>query len=213
MSILKKQLYAWASSPRLSEKILYIFIDRLTQGLLYLVVLVFLLLPDFFARLVLLALVYLLRVFARKEIHQLRINISQIWNLPAGSFFAKLFEKQILTHQVRVLYEQICVFKSGKKIEVEGVDLLARHLDFASREEKGILVVTGHLGSWEILSSVCSQHWNSGPVHVLGKPGPLRSVKSFMLSIYEAPGARLLFGQIKLASSKRCYRFSVKSSF
>lgn len=192
MSTLKRQLESWAKSPHFFHKFWYAFLDGIVNLILKSLIFVLAVSPVFILQICSNLFAFILPKLARKEQNQLKINIEKIWGLPPTSEFGQAFARQVLGHQIKIFIEQVQILIKGKKPQIENQQDLNAVLQEVKSLSRGIVVVTGHLGSWELLSSLCAQAWGQD-VNVLGKPGPLRSVNQIIRNLRKKGGANLLW--------------------
>ena len=89
-----------------------------------------------------------------KELNKLYLNCEQVLSLPRHSIFAKRFAKQVIQHQIESGLETlVACHLAGKSepIEILGFEEL-RDTILANKSRHGLVVVTGHMGSWEFVA-------------------------------------------------------------
>jgi KDO2-lipid IV(A) lauroyltransferase len=106
--------------------------------------------------------------FAGKDRRQLRANVEAVYGLRAGTHFSQAFERQVYAHQVRCALETLRVIR-GRTPEVTGKAELEAHVAAAEAGGRGHVLVTAHLGSWELCAAY-AQRAGTKPLHVLAKP-------------------------------------------
>jgi len=112
---------------------------------------------------------------ARKEYRQLQINIHKVLGLPPHSRFARLFARQCLGHQLLCQLETLRAVYDEAAISIEGTAAYAAYLREAAAAGKGLVVISGHIGAWELMAKYSAQGF-PGKLSVLAKPAPLRGV-------------------------------------
>ncbi len=109
------------------------------------------------------------RLFAIKEWRQFRQNINQIYGIPPHSNFAKLFEKQWLYHQAHCLLESVRGIYRPQDLQVEGFLEYYQLVQRLKAQQRGLIVITAHLGSWELVAKYTAQAFAES-IYVLAKP-------------------------------------------
>ncbi|MBC7533868.1 MAG: lysophospholipid acyltransferase family protein [Oligoflexus sp.] len=100
-------------------------------------------------------------------------NIDRVYHLPAQSSFSTMFQRQVFRSQALVALE---TFKhqlaSRDLITLVGLDELRAEIERVTASGKGMIVVTAHHGSWELVASTVALA--SGKTFVaLAKPSKL----------------------------------------
>lgn len=88
----------------------------------------------------------------RKERTRIAKNIHRVYNLPPHSVFAKMFCRQVLRHQIRSSFETFKELQCPGSIRVVGLERYREHMGTALAAGKGVIIITGHLGSWELVA-------------------------------------------------------------
>jgi len=113
---------------------------------------------------------YSYKWYARKESKQLHENIHKILRLPEHSSFARDFANQVIYHQFMSSFESLKAIWSDQKIRIDGVEEYRRVLSSAIDKGNGLIIVTAHIGSWELLSKVSGECLRPRKLTVLAKP-------------------------------------------
>lgn len=134
------------------------------------------------------------RPFRKKDQRWLYFNLALVFRLSPHSYFAKSFEKQVYRHQFLALLETMsALFKTNKDtIEFEGLDLLRTKLDLPLVSEKGFIVTTAHIGSWEFVAH-CVARASSKKFYVLAKPSKSKLITSLLESLRSNMGVKVLW--------------------
>ncbi len=132
------------------------------------------------------------RPFAGKDLARLRSNVQRIYALPPESHFSQMFEKQVLRHQLLCALETMRAIQNPETLTVTGFDEWSAHIKAADAVGKGHIVVTAHLGSWE-LCAYFGQKAASKPFHVLAKPAKSAAFTAFLDGLRNKMGTRVLW--------------------
>ncbi|MBP6218781.1 MAG: hypothetical protein KA436_09360 [Oligoflexales bacterium] len=116
--------------------------------------------------------------FKKKERHRILFNIEKIFKLPLHTPFARQFAEQVLFHQILCTLETAKTFFSPSLKEnlLLGVPELRQNMAELEKEPGGQLVITAHLGAWELISAYGPSS-ASRPFYALAK-----SIKSEILN-------------------------------
>ncbi len=100
-------------------------------------------------------------------------NIDRVYHLPAQSSFSEMFKRQVFYSQAIIALETFKHQLAGKElIRFVGVEALTAEVERLSAPAKGLIVITAHHGSWELVASTLAKV--SGRVFVaLAKPSKL----------------------------------------
>lgn len=148
--------------------------------------------PDAFIPPVAVTYSFFSRLFAGRALRQMRANVQVILGLPPRTHFANLFEKQVLRHQATCILETIKGIKSPAAIAIEGFSELQANIQSAEAAGRGHIMITGHIGSWE-LCAYYGQKASTRPFHVLAKPPRQEGVKLALEAWRAQMGAKLLW--------------------
>ena len=85
----------------------------------------------------------------KKDLKKIAVNTKAIFGLESHSNFVKVFQKQVMIHQIVSNLEIIKGLANPKaKITVLDLDVLKKNLE--SVDNENIVCITGHIGSWEL---------------------------------------------------------------
>ncbi|MGE0173766.1 MAG: lysophospholipid acyltransferase family protein [Oligoflexales bacterium] len=135
-------------------------------------------------------------VFFRSERRRIYKNLFFIKGLPAHSSFAKLFADQVIRHQTASTLEMLAYQAGRDFITFEGEDGFREILHRFRADGKGAMVVTAHLGSWELLGAMCAKHFPGG-FHALAKPSRNEIGNFYIEKIRANLGVRVLWSNRK----------------
>lgn len=130
------------------------------------------------------------RMGSRREMEIARTNFRRVLQVPEAK--VELLLRRLCTEQLAIQLESIRGLLSPGSVEVEGAEGLQTLLERVDAQGRGTLVVTAHLGSWEILV-----HWLSRlsprQFHLLAKRTRMAPVTRFVGRLRELSGARTLW--------------------
>ena len=124
-------------------------------------------------------LLWLFAPFLRKEYAKIADNVHHIHKLSNNNAFSTMFQRQVLRHQVISGLETFRAFYHPAEIEFEGMDEYRHTVKELLAKEKGLIVITGHLGSWELVAYATAMA--SGDLFTaLAKPAKVRAITQIM---------------------------------
>lgn len=106
--------------------------------------------------------------FAKRDQEILFANLEHIWDLPRQSTFARSFARQVIASQMHAFFDSLIGIVHPEKITVEGLNHLQQVVRQAEAAGKGQILITGHMGSWELVGSYCAKA-AEGPFYALAK--------------------------------------------
>jgi len=139
-------------------------------------------LPNFMISCLAETILFLGQFVAKKEISNLRINIKEILKLPQESHFAKMFEKQVFRHQVYAMIESMIATQNPGRLKIHNETNLKQQLDANAAHNRGQIICTAHIGSWEQVAAVVARNLAT-PFYVLAKPSGNKGVTKFLNDI------------------------------
>lgn len=104
----------------------------------------------------------------RKDVRRINDNILRIYGLPGHSVFAQEFARQVLRHQVFATIETLKAACVPDAITIAGEETAIANLKRGLEAGAGLIVVTAHMGSWELVGRICARA--AGSFHALAKP-------------------------------------------
>ncbi|PLX84541.1 MAG: hypothetical protein C0618_11425 [Desulfuromonas sp.] len=111
-------------------------------------------------------------LFNRKDRSKIARNIDRILDIPVDSDASRNFQKRVLKHQIDSSVES---FKSGfnhQLIHIDGFEEFQGKVKNNLADGRGLIVITGHLGSWE-LAAYFSALASGERFNALAKPSKL----------------------------------------
>jgi KDO2-lipid IV(A) lauroyltransferase len=84
-----------------------------------------------------------------KEYRKVALNIHKINGLAPQSEFSVRFQRQVIRHQIMEVFEVFRSMVRPDEIVLLGFDKLKSDLEGALAKKRGVVITTGHLGSWE----------------------------------------------------------------
>ena len=124
---------------------------------------------------------WLIRPLLKKELKKLYLNSEKILGLASHSVFAQNFAKQVIQHQLESGIESLVSahLAQNDPINISGFSELQKTVQGLKEKGKGIIVVTGHMGSWEFVAKYCSKAADE-PFYALAKPSKAPAVTAYM---------------------------------
>ncbi len=133
---------------------------------------------------------------ARKDLKRLRLNVAAVYKLPQGTHFSKMFERQVMFHQIVANLETIKIIQKPESATFLGEQELKAEIEKAELAGNGHIIVTGHLGSWELTGSQCSKQAKE-PLNVLAKRSKVKGVTAALEWLRESMGTKVLWNDQK----------------
>jgi len=136
------------------------------------------------------------RGLARRDVTVLRTNLAVILGLRPGSAEARGFEIRCFRGQLAAILETIRLSRDPAGLDVRnlpGFPEFRRVLRAAEREGRGQILVTAHLGAWELLaqSAVAA---GERPVCAVAKPLRSASASAYIKRLRVRAGVRVIWG-------------------
>ena len=135
---------------------------------------------------------WLVIILASKELARMRSNVEVVLGLPAHSVFAKMFYRQCYRHQALCLWETFKASFCFAAVDLVGFPEFKEQLLAAKKNGKGVILVTGHIGSWEILAGAAARAVGE-EFSVLAKPGKHRWLTNRMQRLRRRFGIQVLW--------------------
>lgn len=131
--------------------------------------------------------------FAKKDRRLIESNLMKVYKLPPHSNFTKAFVKQVSQHQAAAMVETLAEAVGSKpRIVIEGLDALSETVDRQLSRNKGLIVITAHLGSWEFVANSVAGVSNR-PFYALAKPSKLPAFTSFLNEVRNSMKTKVLW--------------------
>lgn len=130
--------------------------------------------------------------FARRDNRILKENVARIYNLPPDTHFSDMFRRQVFRHQAVSTLETIRCSFDPRPLRITGYEEFARIIAEVSDGPTGTVVITGHMGSWELCAKYCSQALPRA-FNVLAKPSKNRAFTMFLERLRVRIGANVFW--------------------
>ncbi len=129
---------------------------------------------------------------AKKERRILYQNIEHVLGLPSHSSFAQEFARQVVRHQVFATLETLMSVYRPELLTVEGTGELREKMTNLESHSKGQIVITAHIGSWELCGRFCAQAANRD-LFALAKPSKSKEVTKLLDDMRAKMGMNILW--------------------
>lgn len=134
----------------------------------------------------------LYRLGAPRERRILRRNLRRVLDVDPGSEQGRRLEREVFTHQALATLEAVSGIWRPERVVVEGLGFLRAAFTRAEAEGRGQILVTAHLGSWELISRYAALVLD-GTFHELAKPPRVRPARRLLERVRERAGSRVLW--------------------
>ncbi len=136
-----------------------------------------------------------LRGLAGRDVRVMRHNLAVVLGLPPGSAAARGMERRCVRHQIVAALETVRISFDQRRLDIaamEGFDGFRGLIAEAEDRGRGQVLVTGHLGAWELLaqSTVLAA---SRPVAAVAKPSRAASASLFFEQMRARAGVRVIW--------------------
>ncbi len=111
----------------------------------------------------------LMPIVARRESRRLFANLQAIYGLPRHSSFAKDFAEQVARHTSHCQIETMKLVANDDVSHLDGIEALRATMLELMVGGRGVLIVTAHLGSWEMVAQAVAAATGK-PFFALAKP-------------------------------------------
>ncbi|PLX94377.1 MAG: hypothetical protein C0619_03075 [Desulfuromonas sp.] len=109
-----------------------------------------------------------------KDRRKIARNIEHILGIPRGSEESRTFQKRALRHQIASSFESFKSSFDHNLIEVSGLEELQDKIQANLEQGLGLIITTGHMGSWELAAYYCSLA-SGEKFNALAKPSKLNA--------------------------------------
>lgn len=123
----------------------------------------------------------------------IRLNLDRILGLSPRSPEGRRLATKVYENACLSTLETIRALAEPRRLKLHGLEDLHRLVARAEQGGRGLLIVTAHLGSWELVCRAVSVVSNR-TFHVLGKPSEHPAVTEFLAELRAQAGTRPLFG-------------------
>ena len=123
-------------------------------------------------------------------------NIQRVYNLPQHSEFSRRFVIQVFQHQIASTIELMkVVFKRSEPI-IRGREELRSLMEQSEQADKGCILITAHLGNWELLGKVCSEE-SKRSFYALAKGASRSNLQPLLEEVRKRLGGKILWADRK----------------
>jgi KDO2-lipid IV(A) lauroyltransferase len=137
-------------------------------------------------------LVWITKPFTRKDRRRLDENIHRVLGLPPESYFSSMFARQVMYLQALCALETLKAVFKPELLEVTGFEEFCALVAKAEKAGKGHIIVTAHLGSWELCAYFGAKAAKR-PFQVLAKPSRSRVVTKALDKLRLRMGTKVLW--------------------
>lgn len=157
----------------------------------------------------------LLAFALRRDNALIRYNSDKVYGLAPQSSFSLLFRRQVFYSQIVILLETLqLVLRRSKSWSIRGKEDFAAEVHRLLAKDKGLIVVTAHLGSWENVAALTAEVSNQA-FYALAKRGRSPSLTRFLEQIRARLATEVLWtdrksllrDMIKVLKEKGCLGF------
>lgn len=134
---------------------------------------------------------FLFRV-AQKDVRRIGINIAEIYGLPPHSSFSRRFCRQVIAHQVQSALEVFKGSVSPGSVTIVGKEEFSACLKERQGNGRGVIIITGHMGSWELVGHAASS-LGTGEFYALAKPSKLPRLTKALEDMRGRYGVKVLW--------------------
>ena len=136
-----------------------------------------------------------LRGVTPRDVRLMRENLTVVLGLPPGSPEALDLERRCVRHQIVAALETVRISFEQKRLDVtamEGFDELRQLMADVESHGRGQILVTGHLGAWELLAQ-STVRASSSAVCAVAKPSRARAASAFVERMRARAGVRVIW--------------------
>ena len=128
----------------------------------------------------------------KKDLKKIAVNTKAIFGLESHSNFVKVFQKQVMIHQIVSNLEIIKGLANPRaKLTVLDIDVLKKNLESVDNEN-GIICITGHIGSWELCAKSVADASNQ-TFYALAKPPKNKAIVRLLAYLRNNMATELLW--------------------
>ena len=130
-----------------------------------------------------------------RDVRLMRRNLAVVLGLPPGSPEARDLESRCVRHQIVAALETVRISFDPERLDVgamEGFDDLQRVMAEAEACGRGQVLVTAHLGAWELLAQ-STVRAAASPVCAVAKPSRSAATSAFVEGMRARAGVRVIW--------------------
>lgn len=159
-----------------------LFLSKCLEVTLWCIIGMASLIPRFLFDWIGILLTQLIKVMVPKEFKKIATNAEKILEIPSASQASKDFQKKVIKHQIAANLESFSCVLRPHRLRFDGIDELKAKLNGSLSKKKGLLIVTGHLGNWELVAYACSIAANE-KFYALAKPSKLKAATKVLTQL------------------------------
>ena len=135
------------------------------------------------------------RHLTRREVRLLRRNLAMVLGLAPGSSGARALERDCVRHQIVAALETVRISFEEERLDVtrmKGFGELQRLMGAVEDVGRGQVLVTAHLGAWELLAQ-STVRAAASPVCAVAKPSRSAATTRFVEGMRARAGVRVIW--------------------
>ncbi len=122
-----------------------------------------------------------LRVWLKpKDLRLACANLSRVFGFPKDNFYARRTARQFMLCQSLALVTSLRAIFRPQAVHIQGGEELRERLQRAESAERGVIIITAHLGSWEYVARAVADRTDK-KFFCLAKPARLAALQQFLL--------------------------------
>ena len=142
------------------------------------------------------SLLFLLHPLLGKEYRKIAVNIYKVNGISPDSEVSVRFQRQVIRHQIIEAFEVFRSVLAPQEIVLRGLEELKASLQSVLEKNKGAIIISGHLGSWEHAAYAIFKAINE-PIAALAKPTKFEQLTKVIDKSRAKLGIKLLWNDQK----------------